>query len=141
MDVTKYTNELARLTHYDQDLHRPPICTLQWGSWRMFKGVLSSLSRTFTLFLQNGTPVRAVAQCTFTEYLVSSNRERELFSPDVNKTYTVRPGDTLINVAAALYKDPSLWRVIAVANKIDDPRQITPGQVLRIPPLRPGDKR
>jgi nucleoid-associated protein YgaU len=134
--VTRYTDALAKLTHYDQELHRPPICQLKWGSWSMFKGVLSSLSRSFTLFLKDGTPVRATAQCTFTEYL-ASGAARELHSPDVTKTYTVRPGDTLINLAAALYKDASRWRVIAEANHIDDPRALTPGQVLRIPPLPP----
>jgi nucleoid-associated protein YgaU len=141
VSVKKYTDELTSLTHYDPDLHRPPICTLQWGSWRMFKGVLTSLKRSFTLFLPDGTPVRAIADCTFQEYLTSGTKARELFSPDVNKTYTVRPGDTLINVAAALYNDASSWRVIAKANRIDDPRQITPGQVLRIPPLGPAGER
>jgi nucleoid-associated protein YgaU len=140
VDVTRYTNTLAKLTYYDQELHRPPICRLKWGSWSIFKGVLSSLSRTFTLFLKDGTPVRATAQCTFTEYLVSG-AARELHSPDVNKTYTVRPGDTLMNLAAALYKDASRWRVIAEANQIDDPRSLAPGQVLRIPPLPPQGSR
>jgi nucleoid-associated protein YgaU len=136
VDVTRYTDVLAKLTYFDQELHRPPICRLSWGSWSMFKGVLSSLSRSFTLFLEDGTPVRATAQCTFTEYL-EAGLDRELHSPDVNKSYTVRPGDTLINLAAALYKDASRWRVIAEANHIDDPRALTPGQVLRIPPLPP----
>jgi nucleoid-associated protein YgaU len=140
VSVIPFTDSLARLTYYDEDLHRPPICTLTWGSWRLFVGVLSSLSRTFKLFLKDGTPVRATCQCTFTEYL-RSDVARELFSPDVYKTYTVRPGDTLINIAVALYADASRWRIIAEANRIDDPRQITPGQVLRIPPLPAGDQR
>ena len=55
--------------------------------------------------------------------------------PDVNdawKTYTIRPGDTLWNLAVRRFRvDPG--ELIEV-NGIEDPRTIQPGQVIRIPP-------
>ena len=51
------------------------------------------------------------------------------------KTHTVRRGDTLSGIATEAYHDPSLWCPIADANKMDNPRVLTPGQVLIIPTL------
>jgi hypothetical protein len=44
-------------------------------------------------------------------------------------------GERLDELAARYYGDPALWRIIAAFNNIDDPANIAPGQVLRIPPL------
>ena len=58
-----------------------------------------------------------------------------LDSPDVDKHYVVRRGDTLSSISGALYRDPSLWREIARANGIADPRRVAPGRELRVPGL------
>ena len=58
-------------------------------------------------------------------------------SPDLAKTRVVRRGDTLSAIAAQEYDDPAMWRPIARANGIVDPRRLTPGQVLSIPVLPP----
>jgi nucleoid-associated protein YgaU len=56
-----------------------------------------------------------------------------------SKFYTVQPGDTLGKIAAAEYGHghEREYHRIFEANKplLSDPDQITPGQVLRIPPL------
>jgi hypothetical protein len=44
-------------------------------------------------------------------------------------------GKSLWQIAAEKYGDPSLWRLIARANEIDNPSQIPAGAILRIPPL------
>lgn len=52
-------------------------------------------------------------------------------------SYTVRRGETLPQIAARaeVYNDSSLWPLIYRANRdqIRDPRQLWPGQVLKIP--------
>ncbi|APR88481.1 hypothetical protein A7982_13830 [Minicystis rosea] len=134
--ILAYTRQMQKLTRFNRELHRPSVCKLQWGAWPIFQGVLANLSQEFSLFLEDGTPVRANLRCTFTEYLSDGQTAKnELHSPDVAKTYTVHPGDTLINIAAVLYGDASQWRVIAEANHIQSPRRITAGQVLAIPKL------
>ncbi len=137
--VLAYTRKMEQLTRYNRELHRPSICKLQWGAWPLFQGVLASLTQEFSLFLEDGTPVRATLRCNFTEYLTDGQTaQNELHSPDVAKTYTVHPGDTLINIAAVLYGDASRWRIIAAANRIHDPRKIAAGQVLSIPKITSG---
>jgi len=135
--VVPYIQQVQRLIAVDPDLHRPPLCKIRWGAaWdrgagagTLFVGVLTSMSRRLLLFLEDGTPVRATIACTFTELKPGV----ELRSPDVAKKYTVMPRDTLSSIAARLYGDPSMWREIAAANGIDNPRHLSPGRVLMIP--------
>lgn len=134
--VLIYTRTMAALTRNARELHRPPICTLKWGEWKLFVGVLSSLTTEFSLFLEDGTPVRATSRCTFTEYLsFTVTPQNEMNSPDVAKRYTVRPGDTLMNIAASFYGDASVWRLVAGANGIRNPRKLPAGLVLTLPAL------
>jgi nucleoid-associated protein YgaU len=134
--VVGMTDQVARLAQFDAELHRPPVCTIAWGKQTLFRGVLQQLSRTFLLFLEDGTPVRASLNCTFLEAEGEVSAARELHSADVAKTYVVRPGDTLAGIAASAYGDASQWRRIAEANRIDDPRRLAPGRTLSIPRLR-----
>lgn len=141
-DVRQHTDEIFALTTVEEhgELHRPPLCKLEWGKFNFndFQWVLQSLNQTFTLFLADGTPARATLACTFKQWRSDEVEARLLNrqSADVPKTRTVRRGDTLSSLAGREYKDPTLWRAIAEANNIDNPRQLTPGQVLAIPILR-----
>ncbi len=141
-DVREHTNKIYHLTTVEEhgDLHRPPLCRLTWGHFNFddFQWVLQSLNQRFTLFLDNGTPVRATLSCTFKQWR-SDEVEAKLLnkqSVDVAKTRTVRRGDTLSSIAAEEYRDPTLWRPIAETNGIDNPRILTPGTPLAIPALR-----
>ncbi|WP_067540234.1 LysM peptidoglycan-binding domain-containing protein [Nocardia crassostreae] len=58
-------------------------------------------------------------------------------APDV--THLVVEGDTLWDLAAQFYGDPTLFTLIAAANHLADPNLIFPGQVLIIPAVRPPD--
>jgi nucleoid-associated protein YgaU len=66
----------------------------------------------------------------------SSAPVREYLPPQP-AAYTVRRGETLPQIAARgeIYNDSSLWPLIYRANRdqIRDPKQLWPGQVLRIP--------
>lgn len=139
--VKPYTDQLSKLALINQELHRPPVCQLMWGKLAVFRGVLTSLNYTFTLFLANGTPVRAIVTCSFAQSLTEAYAARalELHSADIVKTHLVQRGDTLQSIAAKRYGDPTLWRPIAQANKdkIDNPRLLKPGILLKIPKLQP----
>ncbi len=136
-DVRQWTDELEVMQLVNPDVHRPPILLFIWGKKLKFKCILQQLSLRFTMFLDDGTPVRAVANCVFAEY---SPREEQLqgkprHSPDHTKRRVVKQGDTLSWIAGKEYGNPSEWRVIAEANGIDDPMHLTVGQELLIPPL------
>lgn len=130
-DVVKYTDRVAELARVNRELHRPPFCKLMWGEYQLLHGVLSQLNQTFTHFKTDGTPVRATLACTF----LHAQPSPELHSADVAKKRVVRRGDTLSSIAHEEYNDASLWRPIARANGIEDPRRLEPGRVLIIPPL------
>lgn len=146
-DVRRYTSEIFKLTTVQShgNLHRPPLCQLRWGTFTLddFQWVLTSLTQRFSLFLADGTPVRANLTCNFQQWR-SDEEEAKLLnkqSADVAKTYTVRRGDTLSTIAAQQYEDATLWRPIADANRLTNPRRLTPGQVLVIPALRGAQQR
>lgn len=136
-DVTQYTEEVAKLVHVQSELHRPPVCRLQWGKTMLFEGVLTQLNQDFTFFMPDGTPVRATLGCTFMAYRTFDKAvtEVELHSADVAKQRIVSRGDSLDSIAVEEYGDASQWRAIARENDIDNPRALTPGQVLVIPKL------
>ncbi len=141
VDVRVFTRQIFNLTTVEKhgDLHRPPLCQLQWGlfNFENSQWVLQSLNQRFSLFHATGVPLRATLSCTFRQWR-SGKTEAALLdrkSADVAKTHTVERGETLSAIAADEYRDPTLWRAIADANRIDNPRQLVAGQVLIIPAL------
>lgn len=140
-DVQKYTRKVYELTTIEKhgDMHRPPICRLVWGRYSFgdFLWVVTNLNQTFTLFRNDGTPVRATLSCSFRQWRSEKMEKRaiNLQSPDVAKTRVVRRGETLSSIAAEEYADPALWRPIAEANGIHNPRRLAPGTALTIPVL------
>jgi nucleoid-associated protein YgaU len=137
-DVRRHTDRIAELVEPDRELHQPPLCRLRWGTFDIFTGVFRKVQQRFTLFLEDGTPVRATLTCAMVEVRTEAHRRStELHSSDVARTRLVRRTDTLQSLAAEEYQDPGLWRHIARANGIVNPRTLLPGTVLTIPKLRP----
>lgn len=134
-DVRDHTNRVYDLLKIDGPKHRPPVCTFTWGNFS-YRCVVERVSGRFTLFLPNGTPVRATLNVSFREFVDVDVEVRRtpLQSSDHTKSRTANRGDTLSGIAAAEYGDPGQWRHIAEANNIDNPRTLSPG-VLVIPPL------
>jgi hypothetical protein len=71
--------------------------------------------------LQYGQPVKLGSD-------TSPTRRRATVSK-----WRVRAGDTLPQIAAAVYGNANRWKEIAHANNIRDPRALTVGRLLRIP--------
>jgi nucleoid-associated protein YgaU len=74
---------------------------------------------------------------TFNEYLDAATQvaAANLQTADFSKVYQVKQGDTLSGIAARFYEDASKWRPIALANGMLDPRSLSAGQELHVPPL------
>jgi len=145
-DVRLYTGKLSQLLVVTTDNRnngkRPPTLELSWGLANKdlgfpFKCVLESLKQQFTLFDSDGTPVRAKCSVSFKEYeLPKEEQQREPHRGSYpEQTYTVREGETLASIAAALWKDPLKWRLLAQANGIRNPRIISAGQSLLVPAI------
>jgi nucleoid-associated protein YgaU len=147
-DVRQYTSKVARLlvpSIEDEKTKgkRPPRCRIDWGkeysgnSDFPFVGVLETLTQQFVLFDSNGTPVRAKLSVSFKEFLLPEEQEKR--EPTAQsfpaETYVVLQGDTLSGIAGQLWQKPQEWRRIAEANEIENPRQLSPGDELIIPPI------
>ncbi|HBY97224.1 MAG TPA: peptigoglycan-binding protein LysM [Chloroflexi bacterium] len=135
-DVRDLTNKVVQLMDIDSDLHAPPVLHIAWSSLQL-DCVLARVSQKFTMFSDDGTPVRARLTVTFNEYKNAERESKEVNrqTADFTKVHVVIEGDTLSGIAAKFYDTPQTWRPIAIANGIDDPRSLVAGQSLRIPSL------
>ena len=137
-DVRAKTNAVVALTRIEPKKQRPPMCEVSWGPAPVnsdfpFLGVITNLTQNFTLFRSTGEPVRAKLTVVMSEALDVDTDQRQT-DPELT-TRRVRRGDSVTAIAAELYGDSALWRVIAEANNLDDPRRLPIGRTLTIPKL------
>ena len=133
----KYTQKIAQLTEIKAQLKRPSLCRFTWGK-HSFPCFLESYTTRYTMFLEDGKPVRAVMNVSLVKYTPAQQAKRAKSNPgpaDRTKQRTVRQGDNLALIAAKEYGDARRWRPIADANDLHNPRVLRPGQPLIIPPV------
>ncbi len=141
-DVREYTDKITGweagekkgLMDIDSELHAPPVCIFIWGKFR-FQCIIESVSKKFTMFHPQGFPVRATLTVSLKEYTEVNVQIKRIdaHSADLTKRWIVTQGDSLWFIASREYGNPGEWRLIADANKIDNPRILYPGQELVIP--------
>jgi nucleoid-associated protein YgaU len=142
-DVRGYTDKIWELMLVDENLRdpksgkaRPPLVRFQWGKNWTFDAVITRISQRFTLFLDDGTPVRASLDLAFEQ--IKDTRQLKPQNPTSRgvggeRLWTVSAGDTLPGIAYAVYGSPARWRVIAEHNNLYDVRRLAIGTVLEIP--------
>lgn len=115
----------------------PPQVRFQWGKGQFFTAVIKTISQKFTMFLGDGTPVRATLDVTFQQY-----KDEKVFDPqnptsrsEARKIWVVVEGQTLDWIAYQEYGDPAMWRHIAETNNLDNPKVLRSGQILNLVPL------
>jgi nucleoid-associated protein YgaU len=120
----------------DPATHAPPILLFAWGSLT-FTCVLARASQRFIMFRADGTPVRARLQVTFNEIRNAELEAKEIKreTADYSKYHLVKQGETLSGIAWQVYRNPALWRPIALHNGIHDVCALRVGQQLLLPQL------
>ncbi|MGN7919058.1 LysM peptidoglycan-binding domain-containing protein [Lysobacter sp. 22409] len=80
------------------------------------------------------TTAEKVEKADFSDVTVTVDTTAEKVG---EQTYTVEKGDTLSHIAKQFYGKASKWNAIFEANRdqLDDPDQIQPGQILKIPTI------
>lgn len=133
-DVRVQVEKITGLMAIDGDTHAPPPLEFTWGTLS-FTCVLATVSQRYVMFLPSGTPVRARLEVTFNEFTNPERaaKQENLQTATYSKVHVVSAGDTLSGIAHVYYEDAHAWRPIAIANGLDDPRQIDAGQSLRVP--------
>jgi hypothetical protein len=141
-DVTQETNKLWGFMMRNEngsgsqnERSETPQVAFEWGVFK-FVSFITQMTQKFTLFKNDGTPVRATVDVTFTQYTdVNDYPEQNPNSgggPN-ERIYRVLAGDRIDTIASDIYRDASKWRMIAEHNHIPNPLRLRPGQVLRIP--------
>jgi hypothetical protein len=134
-DVRLLTNKVIGLLNINPVTHAPPVLLFTWGGFS-FTCVLARARQEFIMFRSNGIPIRARITATFNEYVDADDLARDpRHTANFAKLYSVKQGETLSLIAGRHYDNPRLWRPIAIANSIDDPRAVRVGQRLQIPAL------
>ena len=117
-------------------LGEPPSIIFVWGGIKLFRAVMTSIDVKYTVFDANGVPTRATADCQFME----QSHPLDILPPQNPTTRTesrhtvrVTQGDRIDLIANNFYGDSRMWRAIADANDLDDPFNLTAGQLLTMP--------
>ena len=145
-DVRSLTGPVYQLLKVNGELHAPPRVRLQWGTAGHLTSqasstspwlLLESASQELNLFSPEGVPLRAKLTVTFREAwtIEAQLQDTPRHSSDHTKLHRVQRGETLSQVAYVEYQDPALWRPIAAANNLANPRQLQPGMQLVVPPI------
>jgi hypothetical protein len=145
----KYTKKLEKLVFMRDKLGKnpkpeqkkkamPAVIIFVWGRFS-FKGVIESLSQKYTMFLSDGTPVRAECALKIRNVYTTTYDDDKKGSyssaagSDTGGSHTVVKGDRLDSIAAQKLNDASRWPEIAALNDIDNPADLKEGTALKLP--------
>ncbi|WP_394749659.1 CIS tube protein [Spongiimicrobium salis] len=122
---------------YNGDIHEPNYLIISWGSL-VFKCKLISLSISYTLFKDDGTPLRAKLTVSFEEAVDADiiAKEANNHSPDLTHLVVVKEGDTLPLICYRVYGDSDYYLEVAQYNNILNFRTLKPGSEIYLPPLK-----
>lgn len=124
---------------YNGEIHRPNFVKIQWGKNLTFKGVLTSLDTTYTLFKPDGSPLRAKISLSFTQYISPSTvkKEDQQESPDITHMLITKEGDSLPKLSYQVWNDPNYYIQVAKYNGLNKFRKLKGGKKLFFPPIIP----
>jgi hypothetical protein len=145
----KYIRRLERYTFMtgspakdDKDVknHAPPRIMFCWGKLT-FRGVIQSLSQKYTMFLADGTPVRAevslkMQQVDTSAAAVEDKSVQNITATGANQSYgPIKDGERLDTIAANALSNAARWSEIADLNGIDNPMDLSNwvGQMIALP--------
>ncbi|MFB2121372.1 LysM peptidoglycan-binding domain-containing protein [Parapedobacter sp. 2B3] len=125
-----------KIIEFKGDTHRPYYLKIHWGTL-LFKGVLNQIDIEYKVFTADGTPMRAVAKCSFTESIEDNLREaiENKQSPDITHERIFTGAERMDRMAAEIYGRDAYYIAVAAFNKLDGFRNIQPGTKLFFPPI------
>lgn len=124
------------IIEFKGDIHRPYYLKIHWGTL-LFKGVLTQIDIEYKVFATDGTPIRAVAKCSFTESIEDHLREaiENKQSPDITHERIFTGAARIDRLANEIYGRDEYYIAVAEFNRLDGFRKIRAGTKLFFPPL------
>ncbi len=138
-DVRRLTQEVAYFItpkKNDENQFIPPAMRFLWGTFQ-FDGIVESMEESIEFFSNDGRPLRAsvslsLSQQRITEFSFGEKGENNLPTGEQAGTRPLTQassGDTLQGMTDQL-GGANDWQSIASANNIENPRLLTPGQLI-----------
>ncbi len=153
-DVRELTGPIWRLAEnqWSDGGVKLPIARLIWGKQWNVPGVVAAVAERLESFTAGGMPRRSWLRLRFLRVAEPEEDETSSapdpedvadldFSDDETDAMPVHQvvgddgdGDRLDNLAYLYYGDAGFWRLLAHGNDLEDPQDLSGGQVLRVPP-------
>jgi hypothetical protein len=125
----------------------PPAVRFLWGSFS-FEGIFDSLDETLEFFSDQGVPLRASMSISMSQQRIqafsgnkaglsppSAAKKSGLKSGEAGTTpFTQAPTRSSLQSMAASSGQAGNWQAIAEANGLENPRQLSPGQLINLNP-------
>lgn len=163
--VQTLTTPLWNMAENSEDTHgqgAPPAIRFVWGkSWNI-PAIVVSVAERFEQFTPGGIPRRSWVKMRLLRRSESADTVNQT-APMKGDAFAPRPQDVspqelrvhevqgdraggdgggaverIDQLANRYYGDPSLWRVLATFNGVDDPARLPAGMTLMVPPLTSG---
>jgi hypothetical protein len=131
--VTQDPASVVRSTGGKED-YTLSVVEFSWGAFTRLVTV-RSVEVNITRFSSLGLPISAELSIGLLEWETFPLARQNPTSGGLpgRSMHTVIAGDSIVRLAVRTYGDPSAWRAVAVANGLDDPLRLEPGQELYLP--------
>lgn len=121
----------------------PPLVRFLWGSF-LFEGIVDSMDQSLEFFSSEGIPLRAAMSLSLSQQTIENKPSQK--SPGMGNTpapgagkgipgtsplAAATAGISLQGMAASVGKGGD-WQGIALANNIENPRLLVPGQLVNL---------
>lgn len=142
-DVRRLTQKVAYFITPQQEGNQfiPPAVRFVWGSFQ-FDGIMDGLEENLEFFSSEGKPLRASMSLSLSQQRITKFTFRDTggapagggstpATPGTQPLAQAPAGATVQGIAAQAGRADD-WQAIASANGIENPRQLTPGQLLNL---------
>lgn len=122
---------------YNSESHRPSFIAIAYGEM-LFKGQLTDMKEDYSLFNNQGVPLRAEIKLEFSGYRNhdESKKQNTKFSPDMSRLIVMKESDTLAELCYQIYGSSLYVNEVARFNDFNSFRDIPSGTKVMFPPLK-----
>ncbi len=126
--LTKQITELMKPKEHKGKFSTSEVC-FEWGSFK-FVGIIDALEESIEFFSADGVPLRASMSVSMSQQSILV-ANFAVNTPGSKAMTQASAGSTVQGLAAASGQGQN-WQGIAAANGVENPRRLTPGQLLNL---------
>lgn len=122
---------------FNSEAHRPSFVTIAYGEM-LFKGQLTNIKEDYTLFNNQGIPLRADMKFEFSGFQSHNETKKShtKLSPDMSRMIVLKEGDTLSALCHQIYGNALYVNEVARFNDLNGFRYLPAGTKVLFPPLK-----